>query len=94
MNSPSFDVLILGCGPVGAAAAILLAREGLTVGIFDRSTAVYDLPRAVLLDGESVRAFQRVGLGEEVNATLQPWREGDAAVFTDSPSRSTARGRS
>lgn len=82
--SASFDVLVLGCGPVGAAAAILLAREGLTLGVYDRSTAVYDLPRAVLLDGESVRAFQRVGLADEVNATLQAWREGDAALFTNS----------
>jgi len=79
-----FDVLVAGCGPVGAGAAILLARAGLSVGIFDRSTSVYDLPRAVLLDGETVRAFQRVGLADQINAVLQPYREGDAAHFTDS----------
>jgi len=78
------DVCIVGCGPVGAGAAILLARAGLRVVVLDRSTAVYDLPRAVLLDGETVRAFQRVGLGDQIDALLQPWREGDAAVFTDS----------
>lgn len=78
------DVCIIGCGPVGAGAAILMARAGLRVVVLDRSTAVYDLPRAVLLDGETVRAFQRVGLGDEIHALLQPWREGDAANFTDS----------
>ncbi|HEY2773794.1 MAG TPA: bifunctional 3-(3-hydroxy-phenyl)propionate/3-hydroxycinnamic acid hydroxylase [Candidatus Binatia bacterium] len=78
------DVCVVGCGPVGAAAAILLARSGLTACVVDRSTAVYDLPRAVLLDGETVRVFQRIGLGDEVDSLLQPWREGDAAVFTDS----------
>lgn len=81
---PHYDVLIVGGGPVGCAAAILLAREGLRVALFDRSSAVYDLPRAVFLDGESVRAFQRVGLGDEIDALLQPWRENDAAYFTDS----------
>ncbi len=78
------DVAIVGCGPVGAGAAILLARAGLTVVVLDRTTAVSDLPRAVLLDGETVRAFQRVGLGSEINALLQPYRIGDAAYFTDS----------
>ena len=79
-----YDVSIVGCGPVGAGAAILLAREGLRVVVVERSPVVYDLPRAVYLDGETVRAFQRIGLAEEIEAVLQPWREGDAAWFTDS----------
>ncbi len=84
-NEPEvFDVVVVGCGPVGAGAAILFAREGLRVAVVDRSTAVYDLPRAVFLDGETTRTFQRVGLGDEIDATLQPWRAHDAAYFTDS----------
>lgn len=79
-----FDVCIVGCGPVGAAGAILMARQGLRVAVLDRATTVYDLPRAVVLDGEAVRSFQRVGLADEVAAVLQPYREGDAAMFTDS----------
>lgn len=79
-----FDVSIVGCGPVGAGAALLLAREGLRVVVIDRSPDVYDLPRAVFLDGETVRAFQRIGLAEEIAEVLQAPREGDAAWFTDS----------
>jgi 3-(3-hydroxy-phenyl)propionate hydroxylase len=84
MSDFDADVCVVGCGPVGAAAAILFARAGLRVRVLDRSTEVYDLPRGVLLDGETVRAFQRIGLGDEVAGLLQPWRDGDAAVFTDS----------
>lgn len=80
----SFDVCVVGCGPVGAAAATLLARAGLTVAVVERSNTVYDLPRAAYLDGESVRAFQRVGLAAPLVEMLQPPRELDAAWFTDS----------
>jgi 3-(3-hydroxy-phenyl)propionate hydroxylase len=79
-----FDVGIVGLGPVGAAAAILLAHAGLRVVAFERGTEVYPLPRAVGIDGESVRAFQKIGLGDAVAALLQPQREGDMAVFTNS----------
>lgn len=82
-----FDVVIAGCGPAGAGAAILLGRAGLRVGIFDRSTAVDDLPRAVLIDDETLRGFQRVGLADVIAEVLQPYREGDAAGFTDSARR-------
>ena len=45
---------------------------------------LYDLPRAVGLDGESLRAYQSIGLGERVHGIVQPPRDGDALWFTDS----------
>ena len=82
-----FDVAVVGYGPVGAFAALLLAEEGLRVAILERSRDVVVLPRAVGLDGESVRAFQRIGLGDAVAAILQPPRERDEVCFTDSKRR-------
>ena len=79
-----FDVAIVGLGPVGCAAAILLAHAGMRVVVFERDREVYRLPRAVNMDGEVVRAFQRIGLGEELNALLQPVRPGESVAFTNS----------
>jgi 3-(3-hydroxy-phenyl)propionate hydroxylase len=80
----AFDAAIVGFGPVGAFAALTLAREGLRVAILELSTEPVVLPRAVGMDGESVRAFQRLGLHEEVDAILQPPREKDEYCFTNS----------
>ena len=86
MTDPNFDydVAIVGFGPVGACAALLLAEAGLRVGILERSEEPVTLPRAVGLDGESVRAFQRIGHGETVDAILQDPREPDRVCFTNS----------
>lgn len=84
MSGVDCDVAIVGYGPVGAFTALLLAEEGLRVAILERSREVVELPRAVGLDGESLRAFQRIGLGERVAGILQPPRERDEICFTNS----------
>jgi len=81
---PSFDIAIIGMGPVGTCAAILFAHNGLKVVTFERDIEVYALPRAVAMDGEIVRAFQGIGLGEELNDLLQTVRPGDRAGFANS----------
>ena len=78
------DVAIVGYGPVAALSAILLSRAGIRATILERSTVPVVLPRAVGLDGESMRTFQRIGYAEEVSAILQPARETEELLFTDS----------
>jgi 3-(3-hydroxy-phenyl)propionate hydroxylase len=84
MSDRNYDVVIVGYGPVGALLALQLAHADLRVLILERSQEPVVLPRAVGLDGESVRAFQRLGFGEEVAAILQPPRERDEVAFTNS----------
>lgn len=60
------DVAIVGCGPVGALAANLLATAGLSVLVIDREAAAHPLPRAVHLDHEMMRLFQSVGLVDAI----------------------------
>jgi len=56
------DVAIVGLGPVGAAAACLLAQRGLTVAAFEREKSVYHMPRAAHFDAEIMRVWQAIGL--------------------------------
>ena len=81
---PDYDVAIVGLGPVGCTAAILFAEAGLSVAAIERDEEVYKLPRAVNLDGEIIRAFQKVGRGQVVQDLMQPVRPGDRAGFANS----------
>lgn len=66
-----FDVGIVGYGPVGAMLANLLGQHGLSVVLFEREATQYGLPRAAHLDGEVMRAFQAVGLADEIFPQLR-----------------------
>ncbi|MBC2666793.1 bifunctional 3-(3-hydroxy-phenyl)propionate/3-hydroxycinnamic acid hydroxylase [Novosphingobium flavum] len=57
-----YDVAIVGCGPVGALAANLLGRAGLSVLVLEKELEHYPLPRAVHLDHEMMRLFQSAGV--------------------------------
>ena len=57
-----FDVIIIGGGPVGKMAALMLGRQGHTVLVCERKEQPYPLPRAVAHDAEIARIFQSVGM--------------------------------
>lgn len=61
-----FDIAIIGCGPVGALAANLLGKQGLSVVVLEKEREHYPLPRAVHLDHEMMRLFQSVGVIDRV----------------------------
>jgi len=63
--SDTYDVLIVGYGPVGALLAALLGRHGIRTAVFERDREIYRLPRAVHFDHEVMRVFQSVGIREE-----------------------------
>jgi 3-(3-hydroxy-phenyl)propionate hydroxylase len=62
----SFDVAIVGTGPVGLMIANFLGLYGIRVVILEQLDKLIDYPRAIGLDDESLRTFQAVGLVEEV----------------------------
>jgi 3-(3-hydroxy-phenyl)propionate hydroxylase len=68
----SYDVAIVGYGPVGAIFANLLARYGLRVAVVERAASIYDKPRAITLDHEALRVFQAIGLADYMDAVIAP----------------------
>ena len=62
----AFDVIVVGCGPVGAAATNLLAERGLSVCVIEPYGKPYALPRAVHFDHEIMRILQSAGLVDAI----------------------------
>lgn len=59
-----FDVAVIGLGPVGLTLVHLLAKEGLRVVGIERNEGAHPLPRAIGLDHEAMRIFQRIGIAD------------------------------
>ncbi|SEJ25910.1 3-(3-hydroxy-phenyl)propionate hydroxylase [Sphingobium sp. AP50] len=77
-----FDVAIIGCGPVGAFAANLLGKAGVSVLVIEQEAHPYPLPRAVHLDHEMMRLFQSAGVIDRVAPDMRD-TEGHLHVGAD-----------
>ncbi|WP_316575027.1 bifunctional 3-(3-hydroxy-phenyl)propionate/3-hydroxycinnamic acid hydroxylase [Nocardia canadensis] len=66
----TFDVAVIGLGPVGELAALLLARAGLKVLALEREGDVYPNPRVGVLDGEALRTLQKAGVYERAASDM------------------------
>ena len=58
----NFDVVIIGLGPVGSLLAALLNEEGLKVLGIEKDKEIFQLPRAITINDESLRIMQSAGL--------------------------------
>ena len=72
MRSMTYDVIILGLGPVGATLANLLVGQGLRVAVVDQREDVYDKPRAITLDHEVMRIMQACGVAHDFAPLTAP----------------------
>ena len=65
-------VIVVGAGPAGCTAALLLADSGIPVTLLERHTQPHPLPRAVHLDDEVARILHRIGVAEGFLARSRP----------------------
>ncbi|MFF4214395.1 bifunctional 3-(3-hydroxy-phenyl)propionate/3-hydroxycinnamic acid hydroxylase [Streptomyces sp. NPDC001796] len=84
LAAETYDVLVVGAGPVGLATAIQLATRGRRVGIVERWPQPYPLPRAVVFDHEAGRILASLGL--DMAAVSEPavdyeWRNGEGQLL-------------
>ena len=75
------DVAIIGAGPVGLTLALLLARSGCSVLLFERHPKPFSEPRAVGIDDETLRVWQACGVLEKIRPFILVGPPGET-VFT------------
>src|ERR1700739_782919 len=56
------DVAVIGAGPCGITRENLLAVYGVRAVVIDAQPGIYEYPRAVGIDDESLRTYQAVGV--------------------------------
>ena len=80
------NVLIVGAGPVGLAAAVDCALRGLTCVVLDDSDRVSTGSRAICWAKRTLEIFDRLGVGERMTRKGVTWQVGrlfhrDAEVY-------------
>ena len=71
-------VAVVGIGTAGSAAALLLARDGHDVEIFERVAAPSGVGAGILLQGLGQRVLDELGLADALESRSTPVRRIDA----------------
>jgi 3-(3-hydroxy-phenyl)propionate hydroxylase len=70
MKTLNTSVVICGAGPAGLVLAHLLGMENVDVILIEKLASTVEEPRAIAIDGESLRTLQKIGLYEGFEAEL------------------------
>src|SRR5579859_5460239 len=68
MASPQVDVLIIGAGPTGLAAALFLAHRQVPVRIVDTAAAPATTSKALAVNSRTLEVLQGTGVDERIVA--------------------------
>lgn len=80
---PVRDVVVVGAGPAGCAAGVVLARAGLRVAVVDRARFPRDKVCGDALSNQAVAIVRAMGAGAALDATPHAEVRGALALFPD-----------
>jgi 3-(3-hydroxy-phenyl)propionate hydroxylase len=72
-DGQAWDVVIVGFGPAGAVAACWLGQMGIRTLVLEQSRTIWEIPRAIALDHESLRVFQNIGALQRILPHTAPF---------------------
>jgi 3-(3-hydroxy-phenyl)propionate hydroxylase len=61
-----YEVIIVGYGPLGQFCALLLSRLGIRTAIIERHKGINPLPRASVVDDQSLRLMNVIEVYEKI----------------------------
>lgn len=79
----TYDVVVVGYGPVGQYLALKLGQAGHSVACVERWPQPYGLPRAVHFDHEIARLLKTVGLDSRTNPIIEQYDDSYRWVNAD-----------
>ena len=68
-SDETFDVLVVGAGPVGLVLACDLARRGVRVRLIDKLTGPTEESRAIIVHARSLEMMERIGAVDSLIAS-------------------------
>lgn len=78
------DVLVVGSGPMGGAAALALATYGVRVHVVTKWNWLANSPRAHITNPRTVEVLRDLGIQEEAASYATPWELMGETVFATS----------
>jgi len=68
----SYDITIIGAGPVGCLLATLLGPSKKSILIIDSNDGILEIPRAIALDQDALRILQAAKVLDLMGDKVQP----------------------
>lgn len=78
------DVLVIGCGPMGATSALALATYGVRVHVVNRYNWTANSPRAHITNQRAVEVLRDLGVEQDARREATPWEWMGDTLFTTS----------